>query len=430
MTTPRFAFIGNQELSAIFRGRSVPIERLGEALKSGMPWVPTNVCISASNTIPPDNPFGPMGETRLIADTKRHMVLPARAGGRPATAVYLADITQHDGTFWEACARSQLKRALADLEAAGFKLKAGFEHECYITGLSEISAPAYSLAGTCNIGELAAEVIDTLATAGARLDQFMAEYGHHQFETSSPVRNALRAADEAVLTREAIRDAARARGLHATFAPKPDLGEAGSGVHIHLSLWDLKGNPVTGQDDAPTAAAGAFIAGILRQIEAVMAYAAPSPNSYDRIAPSSWVGAFSCMGIKNREAAIRFVPRPADKDGANPGASMEFRLTDGAANPYLTLAALIRAGLAGIADGLATPGSVECDPAKLGDDERGARGIRQVPGSLAEVLAAAEPLAPAWFGETFWTAYSAVRRNEINDASRSDNYGAQLARVI
>ncbi|UOM36447.1 hypothetical protein [Acuticoccus sp. I52.16.1] len=429
MSSPRFAFFGNHELSAIFRGRSVPIELADGAIKSGMPWVPTNVCLSASNTIPPDNPFGPMGETRLMPDPKRRITLPKREG-RPAMDVYLADITEPDGSFWEACGRSQLKRALKDLEAAGYKLKVGFEHELYINGLTEISAPAYSLPGSRAVAELASEVLDTLATAGAGLDQFMSEFGQHQFEVSSPVRGALKGADEAVFTREVIRDAALARGLRATFAPKPDLSQAGSGVHIHMSLWDTHGAPVTGAHDAPTPVAGAFAAGILRQIEAVMAYTAPTPNSYDRIAPSSWVGAFNCMGVKNREAAIRFVPRAADKDGNNPAASMEYRLTDGSANPYLTLAALIRAGLAGIGDQLATPVGVDQDPATLSDEERAARGIRRVPSSLAQVLDAAEPLAAAWFGETFWRAYRSVRRNEINDAAKSADYGAQLARVI
>ena len=429
MSAPRFAFIGNQELSAIFRGRSVPIERLEKVLKEGMPWVPTNVCLSASNTIPPDNPFGPMGETRIVADPKRVMTLPERPD-RPAMEIYLADITEPDGAFWGACGRSQLKRALADLEAEGYKLKVGFEHELYIAGLGEISSPAYSLAGSRLVSELAAEVLETLATADARLDQFMAEFGHHQFEISSPVRGALRAADEAVFAREAIREAALARGLKATFAPKPDLGQAGSGVHIHMSLWERDGEPVTGEKNLPTPVAGAFAAGILRHIDAVMAYTAPTPNSYERIAPSSWVGAFNCMGVKNREAAIRFVPRPADKDGANPGASLEYRVADGSANPYLALAALVRAGLSGIRDRLPVPLGVDRDPASLGEEERDARGIRRVAASLPEVLAAAEPLAGDWFGDLFWRAYGSVRRNEIGDAAKSENYGAQLSRVI
>ncbi|WP_075220599.1 hypothetical protein [Acuticoccus yangtzensis] len=429
MSSPRFAFLGNVELSAIFRGRSVPIELLDKAMKSGMPWVPTNVCLSASNTIPPDNPFGPMGETRIVPDPKRSVVLPKR-DGRPEMLVHLADITQHDGAFWEACGRSQLKRALADLEATGYKLKVGFEHELYIYGLTEISSSAYALPGSRAVSELAAAVFDTLETAGTRLDQFMSEFGQHQFEISSPVRGALRAADEAVIAREVIRDAASGRGLRATFAPKPDLGQAGSGVHIHLSLWDLDGNPVTGAGDLPTGPAGSFIAGILAQIDAVLAFTAPTPNSYDRIGPSSWVGAYNCMGVKNREAAVRFVPRPAAEDGSNPGASMEFRVSDGSANPYIALAALVRAGLEGLADGLPTPQSIERDPATFYVDEIDALGIRQVARSLPAALAAAETVAPAWFGDLFWSAYGSVRRNEMNDAANSPHYGAQLARVI
>lgn len=433
MTTtraPRFAMIGNAELNGIFRGRSIPAELVHAALREGLSWVPANVCQSPMNSIPPDNPFGPVGETRLWPDAAARLTLPAD-DARPAMDVYLADITTHDGAFWEACARSQARRALADLEAAGFRLKAGFEQEFFCHGLSEIARPAYSLAASRSVSGLAARVLDTLASAGTGLDQFMGEYGEHQFEVSSPVRPALRAADEAVMVRETIRDAARATGLHATFAPKPDLSRVGNGVHIHLSLWDLDGRPATAANGAPTPAAAAFAAGILKHLDAVMAYTTPSPNSFDRLKPSSWVGVFKCFGIRNREAPVRLAPRETAADGTHPSASLEFRVTDGAANPYLSVAALVRAGLAGLAEGLTLPESVDRDPATLEAGERAARGIVPVVGSLEEALAAAEPLASDWFGPLFWRAFSSVRRNEIADAARAgDDYPAELARVV
>ncbi|MEO1103469.1 MAG: glutamine synthetase, partial [Pseudomonadota bacterium] len=242
---PKVATIANLELSAVMRGRAIPIERLDDVLDGGLPWVPCNVCLSPSNSIPPDNPFGPMGETTLVPVRDPSMILPARED-RPAMAVYLADITHHDGTFWEGCARSQLTRALAELKANhGLSLKVGFEHECFIYGLGDGPTAAFSLAGVRKASGLAEEVQQTLATAGTRLDQFIPEYGVDQFEIASPVREAMRACDEAVFAREAIRDAARARGAQATFAPKPDLTQVGSGVHIHFSLWDEAGTPRT-----------------------------------------------------------------------------------------------------------------------------------------------------------------------------------------
>ncbi|MEM6762819.1 MAG: glutamine synthetase, partial [Pseudomonadota bacterium] len=274
---PRIGTIANLELSAVMRGRSFPIERLDDVMEGGLPWVPTNSCLSSVNTIPPDNPFGPMGETKIVAAPETRMVLPARED-RPAMAVYLCDILHHDRTFWEGCTRGQLKRAIADLEREhGLTLKVGFEHECYVSGLEDAYSPAFSLAGARKISGLASEVHLILGTANTRLEQFVAEFGENQFEIAAPIRDSLGAADHAVLSREAIRDAARGRGAHATFAPKPDLSHAGSGVHIHFSLWDGDGRPVTAANGGCTATSGAFAAGILEHLEAVMAFSTPTP---------------------------------------------------------------------------------------------------------------------------------------------------------
>ncbi|MEM6762148.1 MAG: glutamine synthetase, partial [Pseudomonadota bacterium] len=264
-----------------------------------------------------------------------------------------------------------------------------------------------------------------------RLEQFVAEFGENQFEIAAPIRDSLGAADHAVLSREAIRDAARGRGAHATFAPKPDLSHAGSGVHIHFSLWDGDGRPVTAANGGCTATSGAFAAGILEHLEAVMAFSTPTPNSFQRITESSWVGVFACFGVRNREAAIRLAPRTPAADGTNPGASLEFRLCDGSANPYLSLAAIIRAGMLGLKGGLATPASVEKDPAFIPAQEREAKGIRRVPMTVADCLAAAEPHAADWFGPLFWQAFTSVRRNDIADAERlAADYPAAIARAI
>ncbi|MEM8552484.1 MAG: glutamine synthetase family protein [Pseudomonadota bacterium] len=427
---PKVGTIANYELNAIMRGRSFPIERQDDCL-TGLPWVPANICLSPSNTIPPDNPFGPMGETKVVPDLSTRMVFPARED-RPAMALWLCDILTHDRKFWEGCPRMQLKRALNDLKAKyGLTLRVGFEHECYIHGLEEAYTPAFSLAGARKVSGLAAEVQQILGTANTRLDQFVAEFGENQFEISSPVRPALVAADHAVLAREAIRDAARGRGAHATFAPKPDVTKPGSGVHIHFSLWDDAGAARTAHAGAMTATSGSFTAGIVKYLEAIMAYTTPSPNSFQRIAESSWVGVYACFGVRNREAAIRLCPRNAARDGSHPAASLEFRLCDGSSNPYLALAAIVRAGMMGLAEALDPPASVEQDPARIPEADRQAMGLRRVPKKLKHCLAAAAPLAPEWFGDLFWAAYDSVRRNEISDAqSAGASYPAQLARAI
>ncbi|MEM1343022.1 MAG: glutamine synthetase family protein [Pseudomonadota bacterium] len=429
---PRIAMLGNADLSGVFRGRSLPVERFEEAVRTGLPWVPANILLSPLNTIPPGNPFGPVGETRLRAGGARTMVLPAR-GERPAALLCLADICTTEDTPWPVCPRGQLKRAIADLEERyGLRLEAGFEHELYITGLQERPTPAFSLAGTRAVSGIAEEVQAMLRTAGTRLDQFAAEFGAHQFEIAAPVLGALEAADHAVLAREAIRDAARARATHASFAPKPFADGPGSGVHIHMSLWQGD-TPATAAGDQLSERASAFLAGILAHLPALIGLTLASANSFERLLPSNWVGIYRCWGARNREAAVRFCPRSQRADGLNPGASLEYRLADGSASPHLALAALIRAGMAGLEAGLTLPQGVECDPSDLSASERAARGIDDLPSDLGLCLDGLEAsgVLEAWFGALFTAAFLSVRRNDVADAARlGEAYRAAFSATI
>ncbi|MEL6196941.1 MAG: glutamine synthetase family protein [Pseudomonadota bacterium] len=430
--TPRIAMLANADLSGVVRGRSFPIERLDELRRTGLPWVPANILLSPVNTIPPGNPFGPVGETRLRAGSGLAMTMPAR-GERPAALLQISDICTTDDAPWPVCPRGQLARAVDDLAAQhGLRLEVGFEHELFITGLQDRPTPAFSLAGTRAASGLAEDVQAMLRTAGTRLDQFAAEFGAHQFEISAPIHDALTAADHAVLAREAIRDAARARGAHASFAPKPFAEAPGSGVHIHLSLW--RGDtPVTAAEDRLSAEASAFLAGILAHLPALLGFTLASANSFERLLPSNWVGIYRCWGERNREAAVRFCPRGRSADGRNAGASLEYRLADGSASPHLALAALIRAGMDGLAEGAALPAGVDCDPAGLSAGERADRGIDALPASLEVCLDGLEEsgLAGAWFGETLAAALMSVRRNDVADAARlGDRYRDAFSATI
>ncbi|MER9445650.1 hypothetical protein NKI79_30775 [Mesorhizobium sp. M0340] len=133
-----------------------------------------------------------------------------------------------------------------------------FRARTLIQGLQEDPTPAFSLGGSRAVSAF------SLATGGFALEQFAAEYGAHQFELASPPADALAAADQAVFTREVIRDAARMRGLKATFIPKTDRGLPGSGVHIHFSLWRTDGSPATARGGRLTPEAGSFAEASIR----------------------------------------------------------------------------------------------------------------------------------------------------------------------
>ena len=416
-TRGHFLFLGNQDLNGILRGRSVPAGRMAEAMAEGLPWVPANLTIGALNGLPPDNGFGPMGEIRFVPDPAACVTLGGHADG-PEFDLALCDARQMDGAPWSCCPRTALKGAIADLQAAtGLTMKVALEHEFTVHGLNQPNHVAFSLSAGRVIAPLGQRVLDIVERAGFTLEQFQAEYGQSQFEISSVPTDPLTAADRTVLTLETIRDTARSMGLRASFLPKPALDDVGNGVHIHFSLWDGAVN-VTSRSDWLTDRSASFVAGLIDHAGSLAPLTIASANSYARVRPHSWVGAFTCIGVRNREAMIRLVPRAPSADGTNPKASLEYRVADATANVYLALAAIIRAGLAGVAAGSAAPPNIQQDPDTLSSAQRATWRVRALPDTLKAALTAqALADASAWFGTDLAAAYFSCRRNDLAEAA-------------
>jgi glutamine synthetase len=130
------------------------------------------------------------------------------------------------------------------------------------------------------------------------------------------------------------------------------------------------------------------VAGILEHLPAVMTFTAPSPNSYQRIAPGMWSSAYISYGPDNREAAVRLASPVAGAESAT--ANIELKPVDVTANPYLALAAVLAAGMDGMERDLDPGEPTMADPATLSDEERAFQGIRPLPTSLDEALDALE----------------------------------------
>jgi glutamine synthetase len=191
-----------------------------------------------------------------------------------------------------------------------------------------------------------------------------------------------------VMVLEAIRGVAHGLGLETTMAPKPYLEGAGNGHHLHVSLYEGD-SPVLFDATGGLSAAGAgFVAGLLEHLPAVMAFTAPSPNSYQRLAPGMWSSDYVAYGLDNREAAVRLASPVAGRESAT--ANVELKPADVTSNPYLALAAVLAAGMDGVDRGLDPGEPTMVDPAMLGDEERASRGIRPLPASLDEALDALE----------------------------------------
>ena len=226
------------------------------------------------------------------------------------------------------------------------------------------------------------------------------------------------AGDNAVATREIIRECARRLGLRASFSPKPFLDGPGSGAHVHFSFLSPDRTNATydpTHETGASALARSFIAGVVRHMPAMCALVAPSPVSYYRLGPHHWSCGYASFGVQNREAAIRICPSVSrDPKARARGFNLELRPPDATASPYLVLGALVRAGLEGVRAGLELPPACVTDPADLSDDERSAMGVIALPANLAEAIDVflADERAVGWLPETMRESYLEVKRTE------------------
>jgi glutamine synthetase len=217
----------------------------------------------------------------------------------------------------------------------------------------------------------------------------------------------MRAADDAFLYKNGIKEMAAAHGLLATFMAKPQAGWAGSSCHLHQSLWRA-GAPLTWAPDAPLSGpARHFLAGQLATMADFAALFAPTVNSYKRLQPYSWAATTATWGLDNRSAGLRVV-------GETPQSRrIEHRLGGADVNPYLAIAACLAGGLHGLEHRLEPPGpypgDAYADPA-----------LPRLPGSFTEALErfAASEVARESFGPDFVVHYTAMKRREAGEHAR------------
>ncbi|MFG5407716.1 hypothetical protein ABXN37_05900 [Piscinibacter sakaiensis] len=232
-----------------------------------------------------------------------------------------------------------------------------------------------------------------LEAAGLTVLQIDHEDAPGQYELNLRHDEVLRSADHLMLVRLAGRALAEAHGAVFSCMPKPFADQPGSGLHVHASLWQDTGdggparNLFAGESSDPmhpqalSPLAQHFVAGLLAHSPALCALAAPTVNSYRRLAVrrtrsgTSWAPASISHGPNNRTAQVRTL---ADR--------IEWRLPDAAANPYLLSAGLIAAGLDGIDRALPLPPACRDDLFELDAPARAALGIGALPASLAEAL--------------------------------------------
>jgi glutamine synthetase len=397
--------------NGIPRSRTVPIARLTDVAQRGVGITPLFAVFDSHDgiTFAHAGLSNASGDIRLVPELSQL----TRLAGQPAFAWAPGRQIAPDGSPWPYDQRGVLEGQVERATAAGLELRCGYELEFFVGEDAEEvvpahHGPAYSPHALLEIDAFAGALLRDLDANGLRIGQLHAEYGLAQVELSLDAADPVRAADDQLLARQTIRAAAAAHGLRVSFAPLVTTDGVGNGAHVHMSAWRDGRNLLAGE--RPTGDGAAFIGGILRDLGAIVAITAPSVPSLTRLRPGYFASAYAFWGIENREAALRYVPSSSLLGDGH--ANVELKPSDASSNPYLALAVLIAAGLAGIEDRASLPEPIAQDPGSWSEEERGVAGVVRLPSDPAETEAALadNPRIREVLGEPLLGAFLAVRR--------------------
>ncbi|MCI0782951.1 MAG: glutamine synthetase [Chloroflexi bacterium] len=306
------------------------------------------------------------------------------------TALVLCDVEDETKHAPVAVApRSVLRRQIEHAAAAGFTAKGASELEYYIFDDSYREAAKKKYSGLEPAGWYLEDyhllqgsreeryngpVRRHLAASGVPVENSKGEWGRGQHEMNIRYSELLTMADRHSVMKLAMKEIADATGVSVTFMAKPVTEEAGSGCHVHVSLWQDGGSAFSNEGGADTDAFRWFLGGWMAHVGDVMAFYAPTVNSYKRYQPGSWAPVGIAWSEDNRTAGFRVV-------GSGASRRIECRLPGADCNPYLVYAAVLASGLDGIANKTEPP-------AEFVGDVYQARDLPRVPATLREAATA------------------------------------------
>jgi glutamine synthetase len=411
----RFLYCDN---GGVIRGKSTHVAALARRISSGIGLVKGMQSFTSLDFLAPDATYGPVGEIRLVPDPDTFVVLPYA----PRSGQMIANMIEIDHRPWALDPRHFLQRMVDAAAAKGFAFDAAFENEFFLAyrrddGFVPVDRSlCFSAIGMESTEPVIQDIIAALTAQGLTVELSHPELGWGQQELSIRHAPPLRAADNQITYRQTVRAIAAQHGMVASLAPKPWADQAGSGAHLHWSIWDA-GHTVNKLADAGdplglSPLARNAIAGVLAHLPGLLGMTTPSVNSFRRLQPHFWSSAYTAWGIENREAAVRVPTRYWDDEAGS--TNLELKASDASANPYISLGGVIAAALDGIERGLDPGEPVNQDPGNLSDAEREKRGIRRFPltaGEALDELARDEVLTGA-MGSDLATEYLKVRRAE------------------
>jgi glutamine synthetase len=409
----RFIRLQFSDIIGISKQITIPVEHWDDAVNHGVWFDGSSV-----------EGFARIAESDmyLVPDLSTFAVIPWEMD--LSTARVICDVYTPDGTPFGGDPRYVLKRQLARAAELGLDYFVGPELEFFLfkphgdgslLPLQPHDDASYFDISTDLAHSVRRQMVDALQAMGIDVEASHHEVAHGQSEIDFRYGPALATADNASTFRTTLKAVAQKNGLHCTFMPKPLAGVAGSGMHVHQSLW-RRDNGETAMYDAESdyglsQTALHFIAGQLAHARAITPIIAPLVNSYKRLVPGYEAPVYISWGRTNRSALIRI---PRITPGRTRSTRCELRCPDPSCNPYLAFAVMLAAGLDGIERKLEPPMPAEEDLYHV-DSVRA--GLAMLPGDLGEAIEALQEdeIIQDALGQHVYERYVEAKTLEWND---------------
>jgi glutamine synthetase len=330
----------------------------------------------------------------LVPDPSTFRVFPWE-DRRGKVARMICDIRLPDGASFAGCPRTALKAVLQDAANLGYSLMVSAEVEFFLflrsadgkaTSITHDVGGYFDLAPVDRGEEARRDMVNTLERMGFQVEAAHHEVAPGQHEIDFKLDDAVNTADNISSCRFLVRKIALDHGLHATFMPKPLIGQNGSGMHIYQALYK-SGKNAFHEPHAKYRLSNPglyYIAGLLEHSRGMAVITNPLVNSYKRLVPNFEAPTHVAWSEVNRSPLIRLSSRYRE------GMLCEFRLPDPACNPYLCLAAILRSGLDGIRRKVLPGPPVNKDILGMSQRERRRLRVQNLPGDLSEAIRAFE----------------------------------------
>ena len=300
-----------------------------------------------------------------------------------------------DGSPFEGCTRSTLRRVLEEAQRDGFAPQASAELEFFLFEQPVDGRSATATADRGSYFDLSAidrgdaarcDAALALEAMGVQVEATHHEVAHGQHEIDLSATGLLALADAIATARVVVKTIAARHGLHATFMPKPLVDRDGSGLHLSQRMMRVGENAFSGAQDGTAAGLSetglSYVGGLLAHARGFTAVANPTVNSYKRLVPGYDAPSYVQWSQRAKSALVRVPVSSGDE------VRVELRSPDPSCNPYLALVCILKAGLDGVRRKLVPGDPVETAVVELSDDERISLGIEQLPLSLYEAVLA------------------------------------------